>query len=83
MMKNELKKRDDNKFKKDDAVLNSSSECELALVTTLKEGCENSSLSQNAIKTKVLVFKRNEEKKEGKISVNGKILEPVNEVVYL
>ena len=53
------------------------------MVTTLKEGCENSSLSQNAIKTKVLVFKRNEEKKEGKISVNGKILEPVNEVVYL
>ena len=31
----------------------------------------------------VLVYKRNEEKTECKISVNGKILEQENEVVYL
>ena len=34
-------------------------------------------------KTKVLVFERDEERTECKISVNGKILEQVNEVVYL
>ena len=66
----------------DDAVLIASSECELqALVTTLKEGCENNSLNLNASKTKVLLFERNEENSEYKISVNSKILEQVNEVV--
>ena len=33
--------------------------------------------------TSVLVFKKNEEKTECKISVNGKILEQVNEMIYL
>ena len=61
-----------------------SSECGLqALVTTLKEGYENNGLSLNTSKTKVLVFERNEEKTKCKISVKGKILEQVNEVVYL
>ena len=68
----------------DDAVLIASTECELqALVTTLKEGCENNGLSLNANKTKVLILERDEERTECKISVNGKILEQVNEVVYL
>ena len=68
----------------DDAVLIASSECELqALLTTLKEGCENNSLSLNKNKTKVLIFERNKERTECKISVNGKILEQVNEVVHL
>ena len=35
------------------------------------------------IKTKVLVFERNKQRAEYKISVNDKILEQVNEVVYL
>ena len=60
----------------DDAVLIASSECELrALVTTLKEGCEYNGLSLNANKTKVLIFERDEERTECRISVNGKILE--------
>ena len=59
------------------------SECEQALVTTLKEGCEYNGLSLNANNTKVLIFERDEEMTECKISVNGKILEQVNEVVYL
>ena len=64
----------------DDAVPIASSECDLkALVTTLKGGCENNNLSLNENITKVLVF----EKMECKISVNGKILEQGNEVVYL
>ena len=74
----------------DDAVLIASSEYELrALVTTLKEGCEYHGLSLNPNKTKVLIFERDEERDERrdegecKISVNGKILEQVNEVVYL
>ena len=47
-------------------------QCSLqALVTTLKEENENNSLSLNVSKTKVLVFKRNEEKTECKINVNG------------
>ena len=55
-------------MKADDA----SSECELqALVTTLKEGCENNGLIMNENKTNVLVFERNE---KCKIIVNGKIL---------
>ena len=33
--------------------------------------------------TKVLIFERDEERTEFKISVNSKILEQVNEVVYL
>ena len=37
---------------------------------------------QNAFKTKVLVFGRYKERTECKISVNDKILEQVNEVVY-
>ena len=61
----------------DDEVLIASSECELqALVTTLKEDL-------NANKTKVLIFETDKERTECKIRVNGKILEPVNEVVYL
>ena len=68
----------------DDAVLIASSECELqALVTSLKEGCECNDLSLNVNKTKALVFERVEERTECKISVNDKILEQVNEVVYL
>ena len=68
----------------DDAVLIASSECELqALVTTLKGGCEYNRLSLNANKTKVLVYERDEERTECKICVNGKILNQVNEVVYL
>ena len=64
----------------DDAVLIASSECELrALVTTLKEGCENNGLSLHANKTKVLKFISRsflKEMKNGrKISVNGKIFE--------
>ena len=67
----------------DDAVLIASSECELrALVTTLKEGCEYNGLSLNVNKTKVLIFERDEERTECKISVNSKILEQVNEVIY-
>ena len=66
----------------DDAVLIASSECELqVLVSTLKEVYENN-LSLNTKKTKVLVFERDEERTECKISVNGKILEQVDEVVY-
>ena len=58
----------------DGAVLIVSSECELhALVTALKEGCENNGLSLNASKTKVLIFEKNEEKTECKISVNDYI----------
>ena len=34
-------------------------------------------------KTKVLVFKRNEERTECRMSVDGQILEQVNGVVYL
>ena len=65
----------------DDAVLIASSECDLqALVTNLKEGCQNNGLSLNANKTNVLIFGRDEERTECKISVNGKILEQVNEV---
>ena len=69
----------------DDAVLIASSEYELqALVdTTLREGCEYNCLSVNANKTKVLIFERDEERAECKISINGKILEQVDEVVYL
>ena len=49
----------------DDAVLIALSECELqALVTTLKEGCENNDLSLNKNKTKVLVFERDEVRTE-------------------
>ena len=67
----------------DDIVLIASSECELqTLVTTLKEGCENNGLSLNVNKTKVLIFGRDEERTECKISVNGRILEQVNEEVY-
>ena len=63
----------------DDAVLIGSSECELqALVTTLKEGCENNGLNLN--KTKILVFETDEERTECKIRVNGKILEQVIEM---
>ena len=51
------------------------------MVTTLKEGCEYNGLSLNVNKTKVLIFGRDEETTECKISVNGKILEQVNEVV--
>ena len=59
----------------DDALLIASSECELqALVTTLKEGCENNRLRLNTNKTKGLVFERDEERSECKINVNGKIL---------
>ena len=55
-------------------------ECELqALVTTLKERFENNGLSLNVNKANVLVFERNDETTECKISVNGQ----VNEVVYL
>ena len=62
----------------DDAVFIASSECELqALVTTLKEGCEYNGLSLNTNKTKVLIFERDEERTECKISVNSKILEQV------
>ena len=65
----------------DDAVLIALSECELqALVTIQKEMCENNGLSLNAYKTKVLVFERDKERTECKISVNGKILKRVNEV---
>ena len=65
-------------------VLIASSECELqALVTTLKEECENNGLSLNTNKTKVLVFERDQERTGCKISVNGKILEQLNKVVYL
>ena len=68
----------------DDAVLIASSEYKLqALVTTLKEGCEHNGISLNVNKIKVLIFERDEERTECKISVNGKILEQVNEVVYL
>ena len=35
----------------------------------------------NASKTKILVFEKNEEKTECKISINGMMLEQVNEVV--
>ena len=64
----------------DDAVLIASSECELhALVTTLKEQCENNSLSLNVSKIKILVFERNDERTE----YNAMILEQMNEVVYL
>ena len=35
----------------------------------------------NANKTKVLIFERDEERTECKISVNGKVLEQVNEVL--
>ena len=46
-----------------DAVLIASSECELqALVSTLKEECENNGPRLNASKIKVLVFERNEKK---------------------
>ena len=65
----------------DDAMLIASLECELrALVTTLEEGCENNDigLSLNVSKTTVLVFERNEERTECKISDNRKILEQVN-----
>ena len=48
----------------------------------LKEGCEDNALNLNANKTKVLAFERNKEKTECKITVI-KILEQVNEVVYL
>ena len=65
-------------------MLIASSEYELqALVTTLKEGCENNGLSLNTNKTKVLVFERNEEITEFKVSIIGKILKQVNEMVYL
>ena len=47
-----------------------------------REECENKGLSLNT-QTKVLVFERDEERTECKISVNGKILEQVNVVVYL
>ena len=67
----------------DDAVLLASSECELQLVTTLKEGCENNGLSLNSSNTKVLVCEKNDERTEFKISVNGNILEQVNEVVCI
>ena len=68
----------------DNAVLSVSSEWELhALVTTLKEGCENIGLSLNASKTKVLEFERSEERAECKVGVYGKILEQSTEVVYL
>ena len=47
----------------DDAVLNASSVCELqALVTILKEGCENNGVRLTANKLKVIVFERIEEK---------------------
>ena len=36
-----------------------------------------------ANKTKILAFERNEKRTERKISVNGKILEQIYEVVYL
>ena len=39
-------------------------------------------LIKNVSKAKILIFERNEEKMECKISVNGKI-EQVNEVIYL
>ena len=65
-------------------MLIASSKYELqALVTTLKEKCENSGLSFNVNKTKLLVFERIEERTECKISLSGKILEQENEVVYL
>ena len=68
----------------DDAVLIASSEYEWqALVTTLKKGCESNGLSLNASKIKVLIFEKNEERTKCKMSLNGKILEEVNEVVYL
>ena len=54
-----------------------------ALVTTLKEGCENNGLSLNVNITMVLVYEINEERTECKISVKGEILEQVNKVVYL
>ena len=58
----------------DDAALIASSEYELqALVTTLKEGCKNNSLSLDASKMKVLVFEKHEERTDCNISVNGKI----------
>ena len=41
--------------------------------TTLKEGFENNGLSLNAIKTKALVFERNQERMDCKISLNGKM----------
>ena len=70
-----------------DAVLIASSEAASCRhwhqVTTLKEGSENNSLSLNANKTKVLIFERDEERTKCKISVTGKILEQVKEVVYL
>ena len=48
----------------DDAVLIESSECALqALVTTMKEGCENNGLNLNANKINVLVFDTNEERR--------------------
>ena len=68
----------------DDAVLIAWSECELqALVTTLEEECNYNGLSLDASKTMAIQFEKNEEKTECKISVNGNILEQMNEVVYL
>ena len=49
----------------------------------MKEECENNGVSLNASETKILLLERNEERTEYEITVNGKILEQVNEVIYL
>ena len=68
----------------DDAVLLASSESELqTLVTSMKDECEVKGLRLNVEKTKVLVFERNDERTKCEINVNEKILEQLNEIVYL
>ena len=50
---------------------------------TLKEECESNGLRLNENKTKLMVFERNEDRTELKISVNGKKIVQVNKVVFL